>query len=167
MKHISRGTLLKRRSTRHVSEVTAIASEFGNSAKIIVPRSWLGRRVIAFLHSDYISKHAQERTADEQWSLVFQCNSICWQWLCNGFCSEKGLEVDTNYHRLLGRDGFCKSVFFSLWSTTKYSHGNDRHKMIKISHGITHFTHKSCKNHFWVELSVCDEPTQVQHVNPT
>jgi hypothetical protein len=57
MKSVSRGTLLKRRSTRHVSEVTAIASEFGNSAKIIVPRSWLERRVIAFLHSEYIEKH--------------------------------------------------------------------------------------------------------------
>jgi putative transposon-encoded protein len=50
----------KRSSTRHVSEVTAIATEFGNSAKIIVPRSWLGKRLIAFLHSDYISKHPQE-----------------------------------------------------------------------------------------------------------
>ncbi|MFY9797318.1 MAG: DUF2080 family transposase-associated protein [Candidatus Nitrosopolaris sp.] len=58
-------TKLKRRSTRHVSEVTAIASEFGNSAKIIVPRSWLGRRVIAFLHSEYISKHGEERKTDE------------------------------------------------------------------------------------------------------
>jgi hypothetical protein len=56
---------LKRRSTRHISEITAIASEFGNSAKIIVPRGWLGRRVIAFLHSEYISKHAEERKADE------------------------------------------------------------------------------------------------------
>jgi putative transposon-encoded protein len=56
---------LKRRSTRHVSEITANASEFGNSAKIIVPRSWLGKRVIAFLHSDYITKHPQELTADE------------------------------------------------------------------------------------------------------
>ena len=55
--HISRGTNLRRRSTRHVSEVTAIASEFGNSAKIIVPRSWLRKRVIAFLHSEYITKH--------------------------------------------------------------------------------------------------------------
>ena len=44
MKSVSRGTKLKRRSTRHVSEVTAIASEFGNSAKIIVPRSWLRKR---------------------------------------------------------------------------------------------------------------------------
>jgi hypothetical protein len=60
-----RSPKLKRRSTRHVSEITAIASEFGNSAKIIVPRSWLGRRVIAFLHSDYIAKHPKERTADE------------------------------------------------------------------------------------------------------
>jgi uncharacterized membrane protein (Fun14 family) len=50
MKSVSRGTLLRRRSTRHISEITAIASEFGNSAKIIVPRSWLRRRVIAFLH---------------------------------------------------------------------------------------------------------------------
>jgi cholesterol oxidase len=65
MKGVSRGTLLKRRSTSHVSEVTAIANEFGNSAKIIVPRSWLGRRVIPFLHSEYISKHARERTPDE------------------------------------------------------------------------------------------------------
>jgi putative transposon-encoded protein len=56
---------LKRSSTRHVSEVTAITSEYGNSAKIIVPRSWLGRRVIAFLHSDYISKHAEEQRKDE------------------------------------------------------------------------------------------------------
>ena len=39
--------------------------EFGNSAKIIVPRSWLARRVIAFLHSEYISKHPEERKADE------------------------------------------------------------------------------------------------------
>ncbi|MFY9796955.1 MAG: DUF2080 family transposase-associated protein [Candidatus Nitrosopolaris sp.] len=59
------GTLLKRRSTRHVSEVTAIASKFGNSAKIIVPRSWLGKRVIAFLYSDFISKHPEERKEDE------------------------------------------------------------------------------------------------------
>jgi putative transposon-encoded protein len=51
----------KRRSTRHISEITAIASEYGNSAKIIVPRSWLGKRVIASLHSEYISKHPQER----------------------------------------------------------------------------------------------------------
>jgi putative transposon-encoded protein len=56
---------LKRSSTRHVSEVTAIASEYGNSTKIIVPRSWLGKRVIAFLHSEYISKHPPERTGDE------------------------------------------------------------------------------------------------------
>jgi putative transposon-encoded protein len=51
---------LKRRSTRHVSEVTTIASEFGNSAKIIVPRSWLRKRVIAFLHSEFISKHPEQ-----------------------------------------------------------------------------------------------------------
>jgi hypothetical protein len=38
-----RSPKLKRRSTRHVSEITAIGSEFGNSAKIIVPRSWLGK----------------------------------------------------------------------------------------------------------------------------
>jgi putative transposon-encoded protein len=63
--HVERSSKLKRRSTRHVSEVTAMASEFGNSAKIIVPRGWLGRRVIAFLHSEYISKHHEERKADE------------------------------------------------------------------------------------------------------
>ena len=57
---VNRSPELKRRSTRHVSEVTAIASEFGNSAKIIVPRSWLGRRVSAFLHSEFISKHPEE-----------------------------------------------------------------------------------------------------------
>jgi putative transposon-encoded protein len=56
---------LKRHSTRHVSEVTAIATEFGNSAKIIVPRSWLGRRVITFPHSEFISKHPEERRKDE------------------------------------------------------------------------------------------------------
>jgi putative transposon-encoded protein len=56
----------KRSSTRHVSEVTAIVNEYGNSAKIIVPRSWLGKRVIAFLHSDYLAKHPEERRkADE------------------------------------------------------------------------------------------------------
>ena len=63
--HVDRSPKLKRRSTRHVSEIIAIASEFGNSAKIIVPRSWLGRRVIAFLHSEYISKHPKERKPDE------------------------------------------------------------------------------------------------------
>jgi putative transposon-encoded protein len=63
--HVDRSPKLKRSSTRHVSEVTAIANEFGNSAKIIVPRSWLGRRVIAFLHSDYISKYPVERRKDE------------------------------------------------------------------------------------------------------
>ncbi|MFY9869421.1 MAG: DUF2080 family transposase-associated protein [Candidatus Nitrosopolaris sp.] len=52
---------MKRCSTRHVSQVTAIAGKFGNSAKIIVPRSWLGRRVIAFIHSEFISKHPEER----------------------------------------------------------------------------------------------------------
>jgi hypothetical protein len=62
---VDRSAVMKRCSTHHVSEVTAIASEFGNSAKIIVPRSWLGRRVIAFLHSEYISKHPEERKADE------------------------------------------------------------------------------------------------------
>jgi putative transposon-encoded protein len=54
---------LKRSSTRHVSEITAIAGEFGNSAKIILPRSWMDKRVIASLHSEYISKHPQERKA--------------------------------------------------------------------------------------------------------
>jgi putative transposon-encoded protein len=63
--HARRRTSLKRRSTRHVSEVTTIATEFGNSAKIIVPRSWLGRRVMAFLYSDFISKHPEERKEDE------------------------------------------------------------------------------------------------------
>ena len=43
--HVDRSPKLKRRSTRHVSEITAIASEFGNSAKIIVPRLWLGTDV--------------------------------------------------------------------------------------------------------------------------
>jgi putative transposon-encoded protein len=65
MKNDTKKPKLKRRSTRHVSEVTAIASKYGNSAKIIVPRSWLGKRIIAFLHSEYISKHPKERTADE------------------------------------------------------------------------------------------------------
>jgi hypothetical protein len=63
--HVDGSPELKRRSTRYVSEITAIATEFGNSAKIIVPRGWLGRRVIAFLHSEYISKHPEERKADE------------------------------------------------------------------------------------------------------
>ena len=62
----NKSSKLKRRSTRHISEITAkIASEFGNSAKIIVPRSWLGKRIIAFLHSEYISKHPEERKADD------------------------------------------------------------------------------------------------------
>jgi hypothetical protein len=51
---------MKRRSTRHVSEVTAIGSKFGNSAKIIIPRGWRGKRVIAFLHSEFISKHPDQ-----------------------------------------------------------------------------------------------------------
>jgi hypothetical protein len=62
---VERSADMKRRSTRHISEITAIASEFGNSTKIIVPRSWLGKRVIAFLHSEYISKHPEEQKADE------------------------------------------------------------------------------------------------------
>ena len=64
--HVERSSKLKRRSTLHVSEITGIASEYGNSAKIIVPRSWLRKRVIAFLHSEYISKHpAGKRKANE------------------------------------------------------------------------------------------------------
>jgi hypothetical protein len=63
---VDRSPKLKRRSTRHVSEITAIASEFGNSAKIIVPRSWLGRRIIAFPHSDYIAKHPEERRKEDE-----------------------------------------------------------------------------------------------------
>jgi hypothetical protein len=46
-------------STRHVSEVTAIASECGNSANVIVPRNWLRKRVIA-LHSEFISEHPKQ-----------------------------------------------------------------------------------------------------------
>jgi len=60
-KALNRSPKLKRRSTRQISEITAIASEFGNSAKIIVPRPWLGKRVIAFLHSEFISKHPGAR----------------------------------------------------------------------------------------------------------
>ncbi|MGA9154505.1 MAG: hypothetical protein WBZ36_28300 [Candidatus Nitrosopolaris sp.] len=45
---------MKRCSTLHVS---AIASEFVNSAKIIVPCSWFRKRMIAFFHSEFISKH--------------------------------------------------------------------------------------------------------------
>jgi putative transposon-encoded protein len=55
----------KRSSTRHVSEITGIVSEYGNSAKIIVPRSWMGKRIRVFLHSEYISKHRPERKEDE------------------------------------------------------------------------------------------------------
>ncbi len=60
-----RSAVMKRRSTRRVSEMTAIASEFGNSAKIIVPGSWLRKRVIAFLHSEFVSKHVEEIRKDE------------------------------------------------------------------------------------------------------
>jgi hypothetical protein len=63
--HVNRSPKLKRRSTRHVSELTAIASELSKSAKIIVPRSWLRKRAIAFLYSDFISKHPEERRKDE------------------------------------------------------------------------------------------------------
>ena len=63
--NFDRSAVMKRRSTRHISEITAIASEYGNSAKIIVPRSGLGKRIIAFLHSEYISKHPEEQKADE------------------------------------------------------------------------------------------------------
>ena len=68
--HVDRSSKLKRRSTRHVSEITAIASEFGNSAKIIVPHSWLGKRFIAFLHSDYISKHSEELRKEDEMSYI-------------------------------------------------------------------------------------------------
>ncbi|MGA9153124.1 MAG: DUF2080 family transposase-associated protein [Candidatus Nitrosopolaris sp.] len=50
---VDRNADMKRHSTRYVSEITAIATEFGNSAKIIVPRGWLRKRVIAFIHSEY------------------------------------------------------------------------------------------------------------------
>jgi hypothetical protein len=64
--HIDGSPELKRRSTRHVSEIITIAREYGNSTKIIVPRSWLRKRVIAFLHSEYTAKHPEERRrADE------------------------------------------------------------------------------------------------------
>jgi putative transposon-encoded protein len=62
---VDRIAVMKRRSTRHVSEITALATEYGNSAKIIVPRSWLRKRVIAFLYSDFISKYPEERRKDE------------------------------------------------------------------------------------------------------
>jgi putative transposon-encoded protein len=65
MKSVNKDIRLRRRSTRHISEITAIASEFGNSAKIIVPRLWLRRRVIAFLFSEYTTKHPEERKEDE------------------------------------------------------------------------------------------------------
>jgi hypothetical protein len=55
-----RGTKLKRCSTLHVSEGTAIASEFGNSAKFIVPFDWLRKRVIAFFYLD-LSQHREEQ----------------------------------------------------------------------------------------------------------
>jgi hypothetical protein len=45
-----------------MSEIIAVASKFGNSAKIITPRSWFGRRVIAFLHCEFMSKHPEKRT---------------------------------------------------------------------------------------------------------
>jgi putative transposon-encoded protein len=63
---MKRNTKLKRRSTHHVTEITATATEFGNSAKIIVPRSWLRRRAIAFLHSEFISKHPERGKQHEQ-----------------------------------------------------------------------------------------------------
>ena len=52
--------------TRHISEVTTFASEFGNSAKIIAPRSWHRKRVIAFLHSEFISKHPDEHRKEHE-----------------------------------------------------------------------------------------------------
>ncbi len=57
------------KSVPHVSaqsEVTTIARKFGNSAKIIVPRSWLRKRVTAFLHSEFISKHSEQGKQYEQ-----------------------------------------------------------------------------------------------------
>ena len=62
----SQGTKLKRRSTRHVSETTAIASKFGNSATIIVPRSWLRKQVDAFLSSEFISKHSEQMRENDK-----------------------------------------------------------------------------------------------------
>ena len=63
--YVNRSSKIEKALHTYVSEITAIASEFGNSAKIIVPRSWLGERVIAFLQSEYLSKHPQERKKDE------------------------------------------------------------------------------------------------------
>jgi hypothetical protein len=41
------------------------SSSFGDSVKIIVPSSWLRKRVIAFLHSEFISSYGEERKSDE------------------------------------------------------------------------------------------------------
>ncbi|MGB6591374.1 MAG: DUF2080 family transposase-associated protein [Candidatus Nitrosopolaris sp.] len=57
---------MKRQSTRHISQVTAVASKFGNSAKIIVPRGWLRKRVIAFLNSEFISKYHEEQKKEDE-----------------------------------------------------------------------------------------------------
>lgn len=51
------------------TEVQFLNAEFGNSTKIIVPCSWFGRRVIAFLHS-YMSKNPVER---RRWVVNLYC----------------------------------------------------------------------------------------------
>ena len=38
---------------REIYKIGATASEFGNSAKIVVPRSWLGKEIIAMLKSEW------------------------------------------------------------------------------------------------------------------
>ena len=43
---------VKMKQRREISRIETTAITYGNSAKILVPRGWLGRRVIAQLKSD-------------------------------------------------------------------------------------------------------------------
>src|SRR5215831_4026651 len=56
--------LMRKGHSLYYSIIETHTSYIDNSAKIIIPRSWLRKRVIAFLPSGFISKPAEEWRKD-------------------------------------------------------------------------------------------------------
>jgi putative transposon-encoded protein len=103
--HIDRSLKLKRRSTRHVSEVTAIASEYGNSAKIIVPRSWLRKRV---LHSFILILFQNILRSEEKMSSEALLSNITIPLLL--------VDPDTRYQDQDHNDNRDRREWVSIWN---------------------------------------------------
>src|SRR5215831_14331676 len=127
MKRLSRSPSSKRSSTRHVSEVTAIASEFGNSAKIIVPRSW----------QNIFQKILRSERKLINGALLANIIPFAGSRICNGFRFEKGLEMNTNYRRLLGWNVLRRKKYSYVSAVNWEKHGNDT--STQIQHWATIF----------------------------